>query len=263
MIDRMVVPDGEAKGKARQRRAGGERGGSRCRPLALALLLWWPAASALAAGGPASCPAVAASAPGQVEHILRRAGPTVRRVLRRAEGGPLVPLGARRQTVSCTVFHRAMLHLPLARPVGHAHITSGFGIRVDPFTGHRAMHEGIDFEAPFGARVRATAPGRVVAAGFRGGYGRMVEVDHGNGVHTRYGHLSAILVHRGQQVAAGQPIGREGSSGRSTGPHVHYEIRVDHAAINPAPFLRAGVRLQRSDASAGGLGEGSGEWINR
>jgi murein DD-endopeptidase MepM/ murein hydrolase activator NlpD len=105
------------------------------------------------------------------------------------------------------------------------------------------MHTGIDFRGEMGEPARVTANGTVVSAGWSGGYGRMVEVDHGNGLSTRYGHLSAIDVQVGQIVKIGQSIGRIGSTGRSTGPHLHYETRIDGEAVDPQKFLRAGVRL--------------------
>jgi len=133
--------------------------------------------------------------------------------------------------------------LPLARPLGNAPITSRFGARLDPFFGRPAMHPGIDFLAPTGYPVRATAGGTVVTADNAGGYGNMVEIDHGNGVTTRYGHLSAILVKVGQIVSKDALIGRIGSTGRSTGPHLHYEVRLDGKAIDPMRYIRAGSEL--------------------
>jgi murein DD-endopeptidase MepM/ murein hydrolase activator NlpD len=105
------------------------------------------------------------------------------------------------------------------------------------------MHPGIDFLAPSGDAVRATAGGTVITADNAGGYGNMVEIDHGNGVTTRYGHLSAILVKVGQIVAKDALIGRIGSTGRSTGPHLHYEVRLDGKAIDPMRYIRAGSEL--------------------
>ena len=136
----------------------------------------------------------------------------------------------------------AMDHVPLAMPVSSASFdrTSGFGARVDPFTGRYAFHPGIDFAGPWGSVVHATAPGTVVAAGYRGGYGNMVEIDHGYGIHTRYGHLSAITVQVGAKVGKGGNVGRVGSTGRSTGPHVHYEVWYDDVVKNPNNFIEAG-----------------------
>lgn len=136
----------------------------------------------------------------------------------------------------------AMHHVPLTVPVsGHEfERTSGFGARVDPFTGHYAFHPGVDFAGPWGAVVHSTAPGVVVWAGAHGGYGNMVEIDHGLGIHTRYGHLSSILVHVGSRVTKGSPVGKLGSTGRSTGPHVHYEVWYDDVVRNPSKFIEAG-----------------------
>ena len=139
---------------------------------------------------------------------------------------------------------RALALVPYRKPVvGEVEFTSGFGVRVDPFVGRPAMHTGLDFRAATGDSVRATANGKVVSAGWAGGYGRMVEVDHGNGLSTRYGHLSAIDVKVGQSVKIGQVLGKVGSTGRSTGPHLHYETRIDGDAVDPRKFLRAGTRL--------------------
>ena len=136
----------------------------------------------------------------------------------------------------------AMDHVPLAMPVSTASFdkSSGFGARVDPFTGRYAFHPGIDFAGPWGSVVHATAPGTVVFAGNRGGYGNMVEIDHGYGIHTRYGHLSAITVQVGARIGKGFGLGRVGSTGRSTGPHVHYEVWYDDVVKNPNNFIEAG-----------------------
>ena len=145
-------------------------------------------------------------------------------------------------------LRKIMPYLPLRAPLtGAPDITSTFGYRTDPFNGHAALHAGIDFRDPYGSPIRATAAGKVVTAGNGGGYGNMVEIDHGNGLSTRYGHMSAILVDEGQSVEAGTVVGRLGSTGRSTGPHLHYEVRVDDDAVDPARFLRAGSRLVARD----------------
>jgi len=141
---------------------------------------------------------------------------------------------------------RAAAHrLPLARPVASAEITSGFGPRNDPFLGRPAMHTGVDFRAQRGAPARAVAAGTVVAAGWDGGYGNMVDVDLGNGIVTRYGHLSAIDVVVGDHVEPGAKVGRIGSTGRSTGPHLHYEIRINGQAVNPMRYLDAADEIAR------------------
>jgi murein DD-endopeptidase MepM/ murein hydrolase activator NlpD len=133
-------------------------------------------------------------------------------------------------------------HIPLTAPVNGANFdrTSGFGARIDPFTGRYAFHPGIDFAGPWGSQVMATAAGTVVFAGVKGGYGNMVELDNGDGIHTRYGHLSTILVSQGMKVTKGAEVGRVGSTGRSTGPHVHYEIWFDNVVRNPSNFIEAG-----------------------
>jgi murein DD-endopeptidase MepM/ murein hydrolase activator NlpD len=141
---------------------------------------------------------------------------------------------------------RTLSLVPYRKPViGNVEFSSGFGVRSDPFLGRPAMHTGLDFRASTGDPVRATANGKVVTAGWSGGYGRMVEIDHGNGLSTRYGHLSEIGVKVGETVKIGQIIGAVGSTGRSTGPHLHYETRIDGDAVDPQKFLRAGIRLSQ------------------
>jgi murein DD-endopeptidase MepM/ murein hydrolase activator NlpD len=135
----------------------------------------------------------------------------------------------------------AMRIIPMSAPVsGGFEQTSGFGARLDPFTRHFAFHAGLDWSGPWSAPIHATAPGVVVYAGWRGGYGNTVEVDHGHGFKTRYGHMRAVLVQVGQRVVKGSVIGRLGSSGRSTGPHIHYEVWFDNTVRDPSRFLRAG-----------------------
>ncbi|WP_426236286.1 M23 family metallopeptidase [Pararhizobium sp. DWP1-1-3] len=133
--------------------------------------------------------------------------------------------------------------LPFNNPSPASDITSSFGNRLDPFLGRLALHAGIDFRAPTGTRILATAPGTVITAGKTGGYGNMVEIDHGNGITTRYAHLSTILVNAGDKITAGEAIARSGSTGRSTGPHLHYEVRLNGEAVDPMRFLTAGIKL--------------------
>jgi murein DD-endopeptidase MepM/ murein hydrolase activator NlpD len=175
-----------------------------------------------------------------------------------AMGGPLLPphaqsasrfedmlIRADRAIVQASLTRHVTGRLPLSRPLSPEHdITSSFGTRIDPFTRGLAMHSGIDFRAPTGTPVRATAPGKVIEAGTNGGYGRMIEIDHGHGISTRYAHLSSIAVNEGDTIRKGQIIGAVGSTGRSTGPHLHYEIRIDEDASDPMRFLRA-QRLAR------------------
>ncbi len=148
-----------------------------------------------------------------------------------------------RNVVRLQAAQQLITAMPLTAPLDYYYLTSRFGPRRDPITGKRAMHRGVDFGAPAGSRVRAPAPGRVVRAGPGGAYGRMVEIDHGFGIVTRYGHLRKILVKKGDRVDLRQPIGIVGNSGRSTGRHLHYEIRIDGKAVDPERFLEAGRNL--------------------
>jgi murein DD-endopeptidase MepM/ murein hydrolase activator NlpD len=139
---------------------------------------------------------------------------------------------------------RTLAVVPLRIPVlGQPDISSGYGMRIDPFIRAPAMHTGMDFRGETGDPVRATADGKVTVAGSNGGYGKMVEIDHGHGLSTRYAHLSDINVTVGQRVRAGHIVGKVGSTGRSTGPHLHYETRVAGDAVDPRRFIRAGFRL--------------------
>lgn len=176
-----------------------------------------------------------------------------------ASGGPYVPLkppqsGAsafERQLYRINVaraqidrYNHALIAVPVRKPIiGEVDMSSPFGARMDPFLKGPAIHTGIDLRGDKGDPVRVTATGTVTIASWQGGYGNMIEVDHGNGFSTRYGHLSEIDVKVGQAVRIGQTIGKIGSTGRSTGPHLHYETRVDGEAVDPQKFLRAGIRL--------------------
>lgn len=175
-------------------------------------------------------------------------------------GGPLIPL-PQAAGPGASPFERQVFRLqsvirdeeelmrivdavPFGRPhAGDLELSSGFGARLDPFLRTWALHSGVDFRGATGEPVFATAYGRVVHAGAMGGYGLLVEIDHGNGLTTRYAHLSRILVKEGDMIRTGQRIGRVGSTGRSTGPHLHYETRVNGEAVDPMRYLRAGVRL--------------------
>ncbi len=116
-------------------------------------------------------------------------------------------------------------------------VRSPFGSRMDPFSGEGAFHTGIDISAPMGSDVHATADGTVLSAGWSGNYGRLVRIDHGNGIETYYGHLSQFLVVPGQEIRKNEVIALSGSSGRATGPHVHYEVRVAGTPVNPIKYL--------------------------
>ncbi|HKP22709.1 MAG TPA: peptidoglycan DD-metalloendopeptidase family protein [Dongiaceae bacterium] len=130
--------------------------------------------------------------------------------------------------------------LPLTAPIDSYYISSAYGARMDPFNGERAVHEGIDMVSKLRSEVLATAPGTVTFAGWKGGYGRVVEIDHGLGIVTRYAHLYAINVKVGDVVDYRQEIGKLGSSGRSSGPHVHFEVRYNGRPLDPMAFLKAG-----------------------
>ena len=127
--------------------------------------------------------------------------------------------------------------LPTSLPVNAEWSASAFGWRIDPFNGQRAMHEGVDFVAAPGTPISAAAAGIVIGAAFHPDYGNLIEVDHGNGLTTRYAHASRLLVRVGQFVRRGQKIAEVGSTGRSTGPHLHFEVRMNGVAWNPARFL--------------------------
>jgi murein DD-endopeptidase MepM/ murein hydrolase activator NlpD len=173
-------------------------------------------------------------------------------------GGPFVPVALPSESQS---FERALTRVNIARayadklsatlvsvpvrePVtGEIDFSSPFGVRVDPFLHVPAMHTGIDFRGSYGEPAHATAAGTVTSAGWSGGYGQMVEIDHGNGLATRYGHLSEIDVHVGQSIRIGQVVGRIGSTARTPGPHLHSEPRGAGDAVDPQRFLKAGATL--------------------
>lgn len=138
--------------------------------------------------------------------------------------------------------------VPSGKPLEGSFIGSGYGWRSDPFTGQSAMHQGLDFAAATGTPILAAASGIVISAGPRSGYGNMVEIDHGNGVRTRYAHASKLLVREGEVVEKSQQIAEVGSTGHSTGPHLHFEVRVHGVAQNPSHFLRLNSSAQLARA---------------
>lgn len=173
-------------------------------------------------------------------------------------GGPFIPAGEAETDSFMQRAHHAKQALqhyrnlvvavtryPLGTPIVGAAVSSNFGRRMDPFLKRPAMHSGIDYKAPIGEPVKATAAGRVSKVGRNGGYGKMVEIVHANGFTTRFAHLSQILVEKGDEVLKGAVIGQVGSTGRSTGPHLHYEVRINKRAVNPMPFVRAGRKLTK------------------
>jgi murein DD-endopeptidase MepM/ murein hydrolase activator NlpD len=142
--------------------------------------------------------------------------------------------------------------MPTMMPVNAPYNASGFGMRIDPFTGQQAMHEGIDFLADLGTPVVAAAGGVVVFAGFHPQYGNVVDIDHGNDLMTRYAHLSKLLVKEGDIVQRGHRIALSGTTGRSTGPHLHFEVRYKGVAQNPARFLYATNAAPKQLSARGG-----------
>lgn len=185
-----------------------------------------------------------------------------------AMGGPLIPAASAEATADLNAdaqfrslfmtwkkldsLEQGVISIPSVQPVQHLTFTSNFGVRSDPFRGTAAMHAGVDIPGPTGTPIYATADGVVNHAGRQGGYGNLVEVNHGKGITTRYGHLSKIIVGDNARVRRGQIIGLMGSTGRSTGPHLHYEVRIDGAAVNPVPFLTtADYLLAAQDRSVG------------
>jgi murein DD-endopeptidase MepM/ murein hydrolase activator NlpD len=163
-----------------------------------------------------------------------------------AVGGPYIPAGVDAEPRFKDLFlswkkldslQEALASIPAYMPVKDFRYTSGFGFRYDPFNGAGAMHGGLDMAGAHGEPIYASADGVVQQAGRANGYGNLVELNHGKGIDTRYGHLSAIMVKPGEKVRQGQIIGRMGSTGRSTGVHLHFEVRVDGRAVNPRPFL--------------------------
>jgi murein DD-endopeptidase MepM/ murein hydrolase activator NlpD len=187
---------------------------------------------------------------------------------RTAQGGPFEKLSTSRDgsldprfermalsMARMSALERGLEGIPQVMPADVRMITSGFGYRTDPINGHAAMHAGLDFRGPIGSPIHAAAKGTVSFVGQRTGYGNVVEVSHGNGLLTRYAHMSAWKAHVGQKVEAGDVIGAIGSTGRSTGPHLHFEVRINGNAVNPRPFLETAPHVleeARADLSQHG-----------
>ena len=183
----------------------------------------------------------------------------------RAMGGPLIPLttgpgndldprfarfGA--SLARRSAMEQALVRIPNTLPASLEFISSGFGYRLDPFTGGGAFHAGLDFRGPIGAPIMAAAAGTVSFTGVKQGYGNCVEISHGNGLLTRYAHMSRIEARIGEAVGPGKVIGAIGSTGRSTGPHLHFEVRIADHAVDPRPFLEAKPHVfQKANSSAG------------
>jgi murein DD-endopeptidase MepM/ murein hydrolase activator NlpD len=186
----------------------------------------------------------------EIERLLASAGVDVASLVAKfnvapaAQGGPFFAFDPGERPGAGQVplenLMELLTSLPLAAPLDNYELESRFGTRVDPFNRKRAMHSGLDFAAPFRTAVLSTAPGVVMFAGAKGEYGRVVEVDHGHGIVTRYAHLHRTMVVKGQRLTARQQLGQLGSTGRSSGPHLHYEILVNGVAQDPERFLDAG-----------------------
>lgn len=216
----------------------------------------------------------------RAEAAIRELGLNPRTVLasaRSAQGGPFVKLSTSHDGSLDPRFERLALSLarmdaleqglngiPQVMPADMRMISSGFGYRRDPFNGQAAMHAGLDFRGPVGSPIHAAADGRVSFVGIRNGYGKVVEISHGNGLLTRYAHMSAWKARVGQQVDAGDVIGAIGNTGRSTGPHLHFEVRINDRAVNPRTFLETAphvleeVRADRGGRTATTKGEAHG-----
>lgn len=196
----------------------------------------------------------------EIERIIAMTGLSLERLLggepsvAEGQGGPFVDMSGNelagglssavdqieRQLRRWDVYKAVLAVMPLSSPIDHYHISSGYGSRVDPFTGKRAWHKALDLSGWNGSPVYATAPGKVEFSGWKGRYGQIVEIDHGFGIRTRYAHLKTLMVKEGDIVGFRDKIGLLGSTGRSTGPHVHYEVLHDGQPVNPLKFIQAG-----------------------
>jgi murein DD-endopeptidase MepM/ murein hydrolase activator NlpD len=191
----------------------------------------------------------------QAEMAVAKLGLNPRALVQEAQrgrGGPFIPYAGRMGRARAMggsfaalegalfrmeVLERTLVAIPSGNPANILLMSSGFGYRSDPFSGAGAMHSGLDFKGPVGTPILAAAPGRISSVGWQGGYGQTIEIDHGQGILTRYAHLSGYDARVGDMVAAGDKIGRMGSTGRSTGSHLHFEVRINGAAVNPRRFL--------------------------
>ena len=189
---------------------------------------------------------------------LKRLGLTPARFGRTGQGGPFEKADPTFRALFTSwkkldTLQDGAIAIPSDKPIRtSAALQSSFGVRSDPFSGRAAMHAGIDLSGPIGTPIYATADGTVSRAGWNaGGYGNLVELDHGKGISTRFGHLSALFVSAGQRVTRGQQIGRMGSTGRSTGSHLHYEVRIDGRPVNPIPFMKSTDYLLAMKAGSG------------
>lgn len=192
---------------------------------------------------------------GELERLIASTGIDPQALLNEGgEGGPYIALdGAIQRSAEARAreLREIVKILPVAAPLDDYSIRSGFGARVDPLTGKRAFHPGVDLTAPYRTPVYSTAPGTVSFAGVLGGYGKTVEIDHGHGIVTRFAHLHRIAVARGQTIGLHQKVGELGSTGRSTGPHLHYEVLVNDDPVDPEKFLQVGAESTVAPAPDG------------
>jgi murein DD-endopeptidase MepM/ murein hydrolase activator NlpD len=199
----------------------------------------------------------AANSAEDIKAALNSAGLPVSNTLESAEGGPFIPAD---EGAKLTIFDQEVERLdqalnlldrvksearryPIDSPLQGSETTSRFGYRKDPLLGTQAFHSGIDFRADIGHHIKAPASGVVISAERSGGYGNMVEVRHKSGIVTRYGHMNSIYVRQGDSIDAGSVLGEVGNTGRSTGPHLHYEVRIDGNPVDPARYLNIGRKI--------------------
>jgi murein DD-endopeptidase MepM/ murein hydrolase activator NlpD len=168
-------------------------------------------------------------------------------------------LPTRSASLGMTVLQPTTVSIPSLVPVEGLALTSGFGMRWHPVLGGRRQHKGVDLAAPAGTPIFAAADGVVGRADWFAGYGLFVALEHGGTIETRYGHMSRLNVFAGQSVHKGDLIGYVGTTGRTTGPHLHYEVRIDGVAVNPMPYLQAGAFKPTTLAQAESLGSGEDE----
>jgi murein DD-endopeptidase MepM/ murein hydrolase activator NlpD len=194
---------------------------------------------------------------GELEQVLASTGVDVEKLLGRlnsvppGEGGPYIALDKKHIAGEARVeeLQKILKTLPLASPLAHYTVGSEFGSRADPLNRRQAFHSGLDLEAPYRSAVYSTAPGTVIFTGVKDNYGKVVEIDHGHGIVTRYAHLHRYVVARGQKVPAHFQVGELGSTGRSTGPHLHYEVLVNGTAQDPEKFLQAGKNVVQTNGN--------------
>lgn len=190
----------------------------------------------------------------ELERLLASTGLDIDRLLRglgsgasAGEGGPYIALNDPRAGMLAhqrlEELQKLAKNLPLASPLSQYQLGSDYGARVDPINHRESFHPGLDMDAPYRSAVYSTGAGVVIFTGNMDSYGKVVEIDHGNGIITRYAHLHRILVAKGQKVGLHTPIAELGSTGRSTGPHLHYEVRVDGQTVDPAKFMQAGKNV--------------------